>query len=156
MKTVAGWPVSWPHGCIQNKQFSVMGRVVSASLIALLALPVQAKPNHSIAGLPDGDYVYGEAPILNDPNAGYFVFRKTGDRVTGVFHQAANALQFCFQGKAVGSSLFNSADGPIKQQKEVSPLSQASDLGGLYQLRLDRLPASLKQDFQACLQPEKL
>jgi|GEM_PF-5408286 len=126
-----------------------------AMMLGLMLFPdlasAQVIPDHSIAHLPDGDYFYGEAPVPAESDTGYFVFRKTGDQITGLFYQVTNKLHFCFQGTMAGKPYSSPAKVSTKQNSHVPPLPRASELGGLYQLPLDQLPPMMQQDFQACL-----
>lgn len=69
---------------------------------------LQSHPNPSkrqdSAAMPDGVYLYGQAPERDQIGAAYLVFAVAGDRVTGAFYMPQSSFD-CFQGEFSGDQL---------------------------------------------------
>lgn len=65
---------------------------------------IQSLSANSSTALPDGTYLYGQAPDPNQIGSAYLVFEVNGDRVLGAFYMPYSSFD-CFQGRFEGNQL---------------------------------------------------
>lgn len=84
---------------------SLAGLAMSFAAIGVFgAAAVKAEPVGQPSSLPNGVYLYGQAPEPNKLNTGYFVFEVTNGDVIGALYMPSSSFD-CASGKFADSTL---------------------------------------------------
>lgn len=95
-------------GSIQNFLPQMLGAVLVIGGSVGLVRPGVAAELPASANLPDGTYLFGEAPGREQPGSGYVVFTQAEGRVIGAIYQPNSDYQ-CFSGVQENQQLYITA-----------------------------------------------
>jgi hypothetical protein len=98
-------------GSIQNSLPQILGAalVIGGSLgLVRPGVAAELPASAASANLPDGTYLFGEAPGRNQPGSGYVVFTQAEGRVIGAIYQPNSDYQ-CFSGVQENQQLYITA-----------------------------------------------
>jgi hypothetical protein len=148
-------------GSIQNFLPQMLGAVLVIGGSVGLVRPGVAAELPASANLPDGTYLFGEAPGREQPGSGYVVFTQAEGRVIGAIYQPNSDYQ-CFSGVQENQQLYITAyslgDEPwrtrislprmyaIRQMNEMSRKALSSCRQEMAQLE-PNLPVTARQHY---------
>lgn len=139
------------------KARSLLGYGISLAVLGIGSLPVfaQNSQEYPAASLPDGDYFYGQSRSATTYGT-YFIFRKTGNIITGQQYNAP-AAGHCFQGKIEQNTIVDITLGYLNDAFTIESgyhfvsNQEPINLNLYYRLRFDQASEGAVRGLQRCL-----
>ncbi len=139
------------------KARSLLGYGISLAVLGIGSLPVfaQNSQEYPAASLPDGDYFYGQSRSATTYGT-YFIFRKTGNIITGQQYNAPAAGD-CFQGKIEQNTIVDITLGYLNDAFTIESgyhfvsNQEPINLNLYYRLRFDQASEGAVRGLQRCI-----
>jgi len=132
------------------QEFNAAG--CTASLLSKQQNQKTDEANRRIQNLPDGNYYYGESLVPNSSGSDYLIFRKKGNKVTGMRYPVPGETS-CFTGTASSGAITNVTvefmelgEGGKRELLRGKDI----DLGSYYKLRFNQAPGGGTKFIQEC------
>lgn len=125
---------------------------IPASSQSQRSQPLQSR--QTIQSLPNGVYLYGESPMLNQEGSYYFVLRKTGNSIIGMSYTGMERSE-CFRGVASRNSITNLTVAEVEPNSAIGwqfiQNETPMDFAQLHRIGSDKITEGVKGQLQECI-----